>query len=73
MENSEPKFEVKCPQCGRLALYSKENSFRPFCSERCKMTDLGGWASEKFRVPTPEHADFPHPDGDVDKDLDNES
>jgi uncharacterized protein len=26
------------------------NSFRPFCSERCKLIDLGNWASERYRV-----------------------
>jgi len=25
--------------------------WRPFCSERCKLIDLGDWAAEKFRVP----------------------
>jgi hypothetical protein len=27
------------------------NPFRPFCSERCKMIDLGAWAGEEFRIP----------------------
>jgi endogenous inhibitor of DNA gyrase (YacG/DUF329 family) len=31
-------------------LYTPENRFRPFCSERCKLHDLGAWASERFRV-----------------------
>ncbi len=62
MENSESKLQVKCPQCGLLIFYSKENKNRPFCSDRCKILDLGAWASEKFRVPTQEHADFAHPD-----------
>lgn len=49
---TEPKArEVKCPQCGRLALYSPENPFRPFCSERCRLIDLGEWASEGYRIP----------------------
>ena len=72
MENSNSAIQVKCPQCGRLTLYSKENSFRPFCSERCKVLDLGAWASEKFKVPTNEHADFAHPDKE-DEGRDNES
>ncbi|MFM6929849.1 MAG: DNA gyrase inhibitor YacG [Bdellovibrio sp.] len=42
---------VKCPQCGRLTLYSEENSFRPFCSERCKLIDLGEWASGGYSIP----------------------
>ncbi|WP_041577983.1 DNA gyrase inhibitor YacG [Bdellovibrio bacteriovorus] len=43
--------QVKCPQCGLLALYSSENPFRPFCSERCRLIDLGEWASESYRIP----------------------
>jgi endogenous inhibitor of DNA gyrase (YacG/DUF329 family) len=29
----------------------EENEFRPFCSERCKMIDLGQWAAERYRIP----------------------
>ena len=42
---------VACPQCGSLAEWSPGNRFRPFCSERCKMIDLGAWATESYRVP----------------------
>jgi uncharacterized protein len=42
---------VPCPACGRTALYAPSNPHRPFCSERCRVTDLGAWASESFRVP----------------------
>jgi endogenous inhibitor of DNA gyrase (YacG/DUF329 family) len=31
--------------------WSPENRYRPFCSERCKLIDLGAWATEKYRVP----------------------
>jgi endogenous inhibitor of DNA gyrase (YacG/DUF329 family) len=31
-----------------------DNRFRPFCSERCKLIDLGAWAAESYRVPTDE-------------------
>lgn len=44
--------EVKCPQCGRLTLYTPENPFRPFCSERCRLIDLGAWADESYKIPT---------------------
>ena len=30
--------------------------FMPFCSERCKLIDLGNWASEKYVIPGPELA-----------------
>lgn len=41
---------VRCPSCGGDSLYSPQNPFRPFCSERCHQIDLGAWASEAFRV-----------------------
>ncbi len=43
---------VTCPRCGGESLYAPSNTFRPFCSARCKMGDLGAWANEEFRVPT---------------------
>lgn len=49
--NSSNARKVKCPQCGLLALYSPENPARPFCSDRCKLIDLGEWASEGYKVP----------------------
>jgi endogenous inhibitor of DNA gyrase (YacG/DUF329 family) len=42
---------VNCPHCGRPTPYSTQNRFRPFCSERCKMIDLGHWAAEDYRIP----------------------
>jgi endogenous inhibitor of DNA gyrase (YacG/DUF329 family) len=41
---------VRCPACGKQALYSAENPARPFCSARCRSVDLGAWASESYRV-----------------------
>jgi hypothetical protein len=43
---------VVCPSCGKPAVFTDANPFRPFCSERCKMTDLGAWATERYRIPT---------------------
>lgn len=42
---------VACPRCGQLSEFSPANKWRPFCSERCKMIDLGAWASENYRIP----------------------
>jgi uncharacterized protein len=33
------------------ARYSPDNAWRPFCSERCRLIDLGNWAAENYRVP----------------------
>ncbi|UFS69864.1 DNA gyrase inhibitor YacG [Geomonas sp. RF6] len=41
---------IRCPQC-RKSTTLTNNPWRPFCSERCKMIDLGTWASEGYRVP----------------------
>ena len=46
--------KVRCPQCGGESLWSAANTYRPFCSERCKLIDLGAWASESYRVPVQE-------------------
>lgn len=37
---------VKCPHCEKAVSWIPENRYRPFCSERCKLIDLGEWASE---------------------------
>lgn len=45
---------VPCPQCGTQIEWTTTNPWRPFCSERCKMIDLGAWASEAYSVPVAE-------------------
>jgi uncharacterized protein (TIGR02300 family) len=42
---------IVCPKCGTTVEWSTSNRFRPFCSERCRLIDLGAWASEDYRVP----------------------
>jgi len=54
--------EVKCPTCGRPVEWSERSPYRPFCSERCRLIDLGAWLSEERRIPdessaSPTHAD----------------
>lgn len=43
--------QVACPGCGAKAAYAPTNPWRPFCSERCRLMDLGAWASESYRIP----------------------
>ena len=40
-----------CPRCGEATQW-EDNPVRPFCSERCKLIDLGAWASDEYRLPT---------------------
>ena len=42
---------VNCPQCGKIVVWNSRNPYRPFCSERCKLIDLGQWAAESYRIP----------------------
>ncbi len=47
---------MKCPHCGKDFKDSKQ-PYRPFCSDRCKLIDLGKWISGEYRVPTLETVD----------------
>ena len=40
----------KCPTCGKPVEW-RDNPWRPFCSERCKLIDFGKWANEEYSVP----------------------
>ena len=62
---AESKY-VACPQCGAKVAWTPASRFRPFCSERCKLIDLGAWASEKYRVAVaPPDEDDSAPDSDA--------
>lgn len=43
---------VECPTCGKLIVWSEQSPFRPFCSKRCQLIDLGEWACEEKRIPS---------------------
>lgn len=45
---------VACPICNAAVPWVAENRWKPFCSERCKLIDLGQWATEKYRMPAEE-------------------
>lgn len=42
-------LRVRCPRCGMRAPY-EGNPNRPFCSEKCRLVDLGRWAAEEYRI-----------------------
>ncbi len=49
---------VQCPTCDKTVAWRAEEKWRPFCSERCRLIDLGAWADESYRIPTHERPDF---------------
>ena len=40
-----------CPTCQKSVEWSAESPWRPFCSERCRLIDLGAWLTEKHSIP----------------------
>lgn len=53
---------VPCPSCGKPAAWSKDNRWRPFCSERCRLIDLGAWIEGDYRVPADDQTPPPTDD-----------
>ncbi|MDA3131828.1 MULTISPECIES: DNA gyrase inhibitor YacG [Enterobacteriaceae] len=43
---------VNCPTCGKPVIWNETSPFRPFCSKRCQLIDLGEWAAEEKRIPS---------------------
>lgn len=48
-------MKIKCPGCDRLI--GPDNEFRPFCSERCRLIDLGEWLEGSYRIPENDYSE----------------
>jgi endogenous inhibitor of DNA gyrase (YacG/DUF329 family) len=61
-----PPTIVPCPTCGREVPWTDESSYRPFCSARCRLIDLGEWLDEGYRISdaTDAPSDDPPPSDD---------
>jgi endogenous inhibitor of DNA gyrase (YacG/DUF329 family) len=44
--------KIVCPTCQKQGSWKQDNPFRPFCSARCKLIDLGEWADESRKIPS---------------------
>ncbi|MCP5207456.1 MAG: DNA gyrase inhibitor YacG [Hahellaceae bacterium] len=51
LTKSTSPLSVDCPTCRVAVEWIEKNTFRPFCSQRCQLIDLGEWATESFRIP----------------------
>ena len=43
------RLKIKCPRCGVKTDW-EGNESRPFCSDKCRMVDLGNWANEEYAI-----------------------
>ncbi|WP_296051872.1 DNA gyrase inhibitor YacG [uncultured Alteromonas sp.] len=46
-------MKVKCPTCQQAVEWSSDSEFRPFCSKKCQLIDLGEWADEEKVISSP--------------------
>lgn len=56
-------ISVNCPICDKPICWSEQSPFRPFCSKRCQIIDLGEWAAEERQIPLcgdPTDSEDPH-------------
>lgn len=49
---------VNCPTCQKPVTWTQDNQYRPFCSRRCKLIDLGAWVDGSNHIPGPELPDM---------------
>ncbi len=55
-------MKVKCPTCQKDVVWNSAAAFRPFCSKRCQLIDLGQWANEEHSIAGNEHKQDMLPD-----------
>lgn len=51
-----------CPTCRRDVVWGESSPFRPFCSDRCRLIDLGAWFSGERAIPGPDQSALEDPD-----------
>ncbi|MBV2122442.1 MAG: DNA gyrase inhibitor YacG [Candidatus Thiodiazotropha sp. (ex Ctena orbiculata)] len=57
MEKTAPTT-VPCPNCGKPVLWQESSKWKPFCSERCRLIDLGDWLDENHKISEPLNGQF---------------
>ena len=61
---------VACPNCGKSVPWTPESNWRPFCSERCRLIDLGEWLSEHHHISEPVDEGYAAPESADDESQD---
>jgi len=55
MTDKKTSIIVQCPNCNKSIPWNETQKWKPFCSEQCKLIDLGDWISEKHHIPGDNH------------------
>jgi len=63
---------VRCPTCHKPSSFEASNPYRPFCSERCQILDLGAWADEKYAIVTEDSENSSVNENQKNADLDHD-
>ncbi|MEQ8428644.1 MAG: DNA gyrase inhibitor YacG [Gammaproteobacteria bacterium] len=58
--------QVLCPTCNKPVSLAADNPHRPFCSERCRLVDLGEWVQEGYSIPDKDSAPSSIPEEEQD-------
>lgn len=48
--NELENLKLNCPTCKKVVFWNDDFPYRPFCSDRCRLIDLGEWASENHKI-----------------------
>jgi endogenous inhibitor of DNA gyrase (YacG/DUF329 family) len=60
---------VKCPTCRRPVEWSEASVYRPFCSDRCRLIDLGAWLTEQHKIPDESSAEGAEAEDTQDREI----
>jgi hypothetical protein len=60
---------VKCPTCRRPVEWSEASVYRPFCSDRCRLIDLGAWLTEQHKIPDESSAEGTEAEDTQDREI----
>ena len=61
--------KVNYPRCKKQLIWEASSEFRPFCSERCRLQDLGAWFMEEHVIRDEENTDIEDQDQDLSQNI----
>ena len=59
-------MQVKCPNCSKQVSWNQSSQYRPFCSKRCQLIDLGQWSNEEHTISETPHNSIDESSNEID-------